>query len=283
MDAIVSHSTSVSNLHHAKNEGVISISPEIEEIHKAAAKGMKIGLVIGREVDQPVPQQEGWLWVSGNLDGAPAILENRVHLQMDFNKDETCEKLHGLFDQVVVDTETLKFMSKPWSRFVSLLKVEPTSQLITERLHAVTLDPKASEFRVDPESGTSYFTQEMMDREWEQEDEFYDEWESACSDEQWAALSEEFLSQKSPEDREYYEAKEEEFYNDFRRHILDTFLPERFQCIPEARRLGIEAIKDYLPTLFENVELVENHPYPTREGFDLSKESYFVLTGPKSE
>lgn len=283
MDAIVSHSTSVSNLHQAKNEGVISISPEIEEIYNAAAKGMKIGLVIGREVGQPVPQKEGWLWVSGNLDGAPAILESRVHLQMDFNKDETCEKLHGLFDRVVVDTETLKFMFKPWSRFKSLLKIEPTSQLITERLHAITLDPKASEFRVDPEAGISYFTQEMMDREYEEADEFYDEWESTCSDEQWEALTDKFWSQQTPSSREFYEAQEEEFHTDFKRHILDTNIPDRFQCMPEARKRGIEAVKDYLPTLFENVEMVENRPYPTREGFDLSKESYFVLTGPKSE
>lgn len=283
MDAIVSHSTSITYTQNTESKEVISNTAEVEEIHNAAAKGMKIGLVIGREVDQPVSQREGWLWVSGNIEGDPAILENRVHLQLDFNQSETCDLLQGLFDTVVVDASTLKFMSAPWSRFAALLKPEPSSMLITERMKVLTQNKKSDEFRVDLENGTIYFSMDMQIKEWEEEDAFYEEWETNCSEEEGLRLSEEFLNSLNQVDREYYSSDKHEFNIAFRKYILDTFLPDRYQCLPEARRLGINAIKDHLSTLFDRVEMVENRPYPTREDFDSSNRSYFVLTGPKPE
>jgi len=104
----------------------------IDAILKASTEGKKVGLIIGRDKDQPVPVEDDWLWVAGNIFGDPAVLENRVDLQMDFNDSETIEKLKGLFDRVVVDFSTLKAIHSAWRFLRPLLKPLPESQLITE-------------------------------------------------------------------------------------------------------------------------------------------------------
>ena len=104
----------------------------IDTILEAATEGKKIGLVIGRDKDQPMPVEDNWLWVAGNIAGDPAVLEDRVDLQLDFNQLETMQRLAGTFDKVVVDFSTLKAISGAWASLRPLLKPLSTSQLITE-------------------------------------------------------------------------------------------------------------------------------------------------------
>ena len=69
----------------------------IEALIKASNAGKKVGLIIGREKDQYIPQDDNWLWVSGNLDGEPEILKDRVHLQLDFDESDQCSVVYHLF------------------------------------------------------------------------------------------------------------------------------------------------------------------------------------------
>ena len=131
----------------------------IDAILKASTEGKKVGLIIGRDKDQPVPVEDGWLWVAGNIFGDPEVLENRVDLQMDFNERETIEKLKGLFDRVVVDFSTLKAINGAWKFLRPLLNPTPESQLITELTKGVCgIEEMKRDVYVDASEGNYFFS-----------------------------------------------------------------------------------------------------------------------------
>lgn len=125
----------------------------IEALIKASHSGKKIGLIIGRGKEQSVPQEKGWLWVSGNTDGEPEVRENRIHLQMHFFNDPAIQKIQRLFNTVVVDYSTFKSISVPrWANLKELLKPENDATLITETW-GISGYAHDEEIRVDVENG----------------------------------------------------------------------------------------------------------------------------------
>lgn len=106
----------------------------IEKINQTREEGKKVILVIGRHDAEPLPQDEkNTVYVS--LDEQPRSIvppaEGRLHLQMDFNSKHDFSPLHGLFDTVIVDFSTLKFLDN-WDILKPLLHPNPNSTLITE-------------------------------------------------------------------------------------------------------------------------------------------------------
>ncbi|MCB1067691.1 MAG: hypothetical protein KDK56_05855 [Simkania sp.] len=106
----------------------------IEKINQAREEGKKVILVIGRHDAEPLPQdEENAVYIS--LDEQPRAIippaEGRLHLQMDFNSKHDFSPLHGLFDTVIVDFSTLKFLDN-WDILKPLLHPNPNSTLITE-------------------------------------------------------------------------------------------------------------------------------------------------------
>ena len=57
---------------------------------------------MGKTPDEYLPQKEGWVWVSLDVEEVDKVPLNRLHLSLDANKDEDCQKISGLFDTVVV-------------------------------------------------------------------------------------------------------------------------------------------------------------------------------------
>lgn len=134
----------------------------IDAILKASTEGKKVGLIIGRDKDQPVPVEDGFLWVAGNIVGDPAVLENRVDLQMDFNEPETVQKLQGLFDKVVVDFSTLKAIVGAWRFLRPMLKPLPESQLITELTKGIcSIEDMKNDVYVDASQGNYSYSLDL--------------------------------------------------------------------------------------------------------------------------
>lgn len=130
---------------------VVSLECAIEAIVEAKKAGKQIGLVIGRELREPLPEEEGWLWVSGNIEGETQIAENRVHLSMDFSDIGKLPKIKSLFKRVVVDFSTQKFLRvessflHSWRRLVPLLDSVEGAQLIIEDESTYTLSRSQNE------------------------------------------------------------------------------------------------------------------------------------------
>lgn len=100
-------------------------------IHQAKKDGYKVALFMGRGNLQTMPEEQGWKWFS--LDRDMEEGKNDHHLAMDFNDREAMKKIQKLFNKVVVDFSTLKFVDSPlWIRLKALLVPEPDSELITE-------------------------------------------------------------------------------------------------------------------------------------------------------
>ncbi|WP_420422261.1 hypothetical protein [Simkania sp.] len=233
----------------------------IEAIHKASEAGKKIGLIIGREFSQPVPKEEGWLWVTLNIDGSPREpSESRIDLKMDFNEVEKVQQIEKLFNRVVVDWSTLKFLHDgPWHRCKDLLKPEETSQMIVET------------------HGTVALKTESLRRELQENQQKYDEWKSGCSEEEIEKEKKAFFEQMSLEKKEQIEKNPTYLDQAFVQHILDKHYPDRYSASKEAA-----IIRHGLKSLFNCVELFHKTLFPTREGDGIVpiEGNYFVLTGP---
>ena len=250
-------------------------------ILKASTEGKKVGLIIGRCKDQPVPVEDGWLWVAGNIEGDPAVLKNRVDLQMDFNDSETIERLEGVFDRVVVDFSTLKFIHGPWRFLRPLLKPSPESQLITEKLKG-TLGIRfdLDEPYIDCAEGSICYSPK---KERAENGRLFQEWKDQVGETEFKRKKSNFLSKMDVSRKEELirfggeHALDREFFN----HILNEHYPNRFNAQREAVKMGVEKIRHYLKSLFNRVEIYDNSaPFPTRQGCHAEKAEHFVLTGP---
>ncbi len=110
---------------------IYSLDVVIEQIRLARSQGTQTALFLGRTNDQSMPVEEGWAWFSLDEHMEP---ENRGHhLQINFNEPEIMQKIHNLFDKVVVDCSVIKFFhDSPWDALQPLLFKDKSSELIVE-------------------------------------------------------------------------------------------------------------------------------------------------------
>ncbi len=111
------------------------------------ARKMKLCLFIGRTPGEPFPglgqdKPEDEIWVS--LDREKVSLEKnddaflpgkQLHLQINMNDTKTLQRIHKLFDKVLVDQSTIKFCDvekNPWYVLGRLLRPTEDAQLIAE-------------------------------------------------------------------------------------------------------------------------------------------------------
>jgi len=115
----------------SENEADYSCEAVITRIQEASDKGLKTALFLGRVNYQPMPNEQGWIWFSLDIQMTPG--NQKYHLQMDINSD-AMQQLYLKFDKVVVDVSTLKCFTiqLPFKRLRYLLKNSPTSELIVE-------------------------------------------------------------------------------------------------------------------------------------------------------
>ena len=259
----------------------------IDTILKASTEGKKIGLIIGRDKDQAVPIEEGWLWVAGNIRGDPAILENRVDLQMNFSDEGTIQKLEGMFDRVVVDISTLKFIRGAWQKVTPLLKPLLSSELITETsTGCMDLLPDIQEVQVDCLNGSIEFPFSFQSREMKENRLLFQKWKDKVGEKECTKKKKEFLDNRvaSMGGKLIGFRSEKECDLAFFYHILNENYPNRFNAKKEAEKVGVEQFRQHLGSLFDQVVVYDDAtPFPTRQGIGAGeKRSHFALTGPKT-
>ncbi|MGH2611750.1 MAG: hypothetical protein ACRDFB_01720 [Rhabdochlamydiaceae bacterium] len=99
---------------------------------RSKTENLKVALFVGRDNSQPLPKEEGWLWVSLDCDMFEPSDDNRLHLKMDFNDSAVMSKINQTFNKVIVDRSVVKFFNTPWEVLPNLLVQEKDSELIVE-------------------------------------------------------------------------------------------------------------------------------------------------------
>ncbi len=104
-----------------------------QTINKVKGVNNRLCLFIGRTPRESLPANPNETWVSLDIEPCDHVPAGRLHLSMDFNDRLQRQKIEKLFDKVVVDYSTIKFLGDdPWRDLGSLVKPLPTSTIITE-------------------------------------------------------------------------------------------------------------------------------------------------------
>src|ERR1700722_3207758 len=82
---------------------------KIKELRRLSPK-IKVSLFVCRTEDQPLPIEAGKRWLSGDIKVNGPIPPDRIHLRCDFTDEERLKTFHELFDEVVIDQSSVKFL-----------------------------------------------------------------------------------------------------------------------------------------------------------------------------
>ena len=108
----------------------------VGKINQILSEGKKACLFIGRTSSEALPpndQKEEWVSadmyrVNSGKEGIPG----RIHLWIDCNQQDAIESLRGLFDKIVIDQSTTKFLNDDFAKRFSVMLRSPESTLIFE-------------------------------------------------------------------------------------------------------------------------------------------------------
>lgn len=250
----------------------------IKKIVIATQNNQKICLFIGRTADEPLPLEENCTWVSGDkyLSKQPCSLEDRIHLLCDFTDELQLEKFHTLFDKIVIDQSTCKFLDGDFiSRFVKLLKKNEDSQLIFERTPYIGgYPPQATECinRYSCVEIPCSFAMRDMDRD----KEIFTEYQEQADQQTKDTDQHGFQNQRANGSRIIYPTLQGYIAAKIRKEKGEPTLQE--QAYKNAR----EDTERHTATLFKDVKVYEKatFPYPTNYSTP-GNNSFVVATGVK--
>ena len=138
----------------------------IQVIKQAREKEKKIKLIIGRTSSEPLPKENNTLFVSLDIKKdaySYSDVKKRLHLCMDIDKSANINRLQNLFDEVIVDYSTLKYISKPWVSLKPLLDPSSQSKLITEIPNIIFgVEPSKTIPSNWKEQGIIYISKQLM-------------------------------------------------------------------------------------------------------------------------
>jgi hypothetical protein len=273
-------------------------------ISKVAVVGGKTALWIGRMACEKLPEDEGMTWVSGDLMFAEQpFSRNRLHIHMDFSKEEMCKKLEGLFDLVVIDQSTVKGIRGDFiARFTRFLKPGAESKFIFEACPYICAYSNKIEKPMN-NFGSLSLPSSVMSAEREFKDRLFDKYLEKHSfrpndlKEKGYAAYQAFLKEAANHLKETghkdYEAFVKEVSEDYVKDMGERWLPafqsyiieklkkeggmtspQQQACI-DAREDTYEHIKNY----FHNVEFFKDtdYPYPT----NFNNREFYIATAPK--
>jgi hypothetical protein len=249
----------------------------VKKIVSASQNNQKICLFIGRMASEPLPSEENCTWISGDIELAdqPFSLEDRIHLQIDFNDETKLEKIHNLFDKIVIDQSTCKCMDGDFiSRFTKLLKKSDTCQLIFERIPCtIGFDHESTEWSNHYNTVKIPLSYMMKDK--------------ARDKEIFTSYKEQ--ADEQTKDVDQIEFRNQPYVNGERFSTFETYIVAKIRNEKNEPSLKQQALinaqldnKRHTATLFQNVEVHENStfPYPTNYSRP-GKDTFFVATGLK--
>src|SRR3984957_19454566 len=82
----------------------------IDKIKTLAASEHTLCLFIGRQPSEPLPKETHAVWISGDKVVNTEIPDDRLHLWLDFIDSDQLKQLTHLFDKIIIDNSTVKFL-----------------------------------------------------------------------------------------------------------------------------------------------------------------------------
>jgi hypothetical protein len=152
----------------SRNRGVTFESYDfawvINKIREFIRLGKKICLFIGRARTEKLPSDyedeanENEIWVGADIGHFPQtkkpeidIRKKRLFLWMDLNDNAFLKLINGLFDKIVIDLSTTKYLEKDFTmRFSSLLRNTQSEMIFTNPTkHGISITQVEKEFKKD--------------------------------------------------------------------------------------------------------------------------------------
>jgi hypothetical protein len=257
----------------------------VGKIDQLVQGGKRASLFIGRTMLESLPEaSEDEVWVScdlfkGHKSKTPGA--DRIHLWMNCNQQEAIEVLKGLFDRVVIDTSTIKFLTNDFAlRFSKLLR-SPESCLIFESSSGVII-PR-SEITTRSFDTNTYTVEVPLEERAKRRDEvskIMTQYEEETP-----------LEQKEKDWQEYETTAEaisfieaglsrDDLKNDFASYIVETRggMQSDRAYKEELSKWGIEQFKLHLETIYNCIDLrCKDFPYPE----NYKARGYFLVSTPK--
>jgi hypothetical protein len=268
----------------------------IAKIKKLQSEGKSICLFVGRTPLEKLPShyneaKENEVWISGDIalvssEGFIELenseLNQRIHLWFDFNHQEGLDLIQGLFDKIVIDCSTPKFLNEDFIQRFGVLLHSSESEMIfpnpCKTQMNVQQDPSKGEFSFDPnsytiETGLLSFGKKNK----ELTNEYYEQYKKTKTEEEIQADKKKY--QATP--RSVAES-DPNFESKFKTYIATREGKDGLTWMAKEAK---ERLKTHLENIYTSVEEHQNtnYPFTTHYTSNEDKDGYFIVRNFRSQ
>ncbi len=276
----------------AKKE-VYKFGETIAKIQSFQSQGKSICLFMGRTPLEKLPPDHGeakeneiWIssdiaWISPEgyeeLKNTPDV-EERLHLWVNFNHQESLYLIKGLFDKIVIDQSTTKALKNDFARRFAILLRNSESKMIFENpvraFHCFTPLPDDFEFDCSNYSITTPMDDAFIDKEEKIQSDCYKEYRESTSKEDIQRDLNDYLESSGRM------VTDPDFEDYFANYIMKRSGKNLLSCL---KKIGIDLFKEHLERIYNSVEQHQNtnYPYTTNYSEKNNDDHYFLLSNPK--
>ena len=253
----------------------------VGKINQILSEGKKACLFIGRTSSEALPpndQKEEW--ISADIDRVNSGTESisgRIHLWIDCNQQDAIESLRGLFDRIVIDWSTIKFLNDDFAKRFSVMLRSPESSLIFESSSQCS-GGEVSERTFCKQLYRVSYPLDDLRSETKRRQNYIDEYYKLTSADQQQEDWKEFM--ETPIGKLFAERGfgKERLEPNFISFMMKKAGMQRF--VDQCSKWGIEQLKSHLETLFEHVELHSEEPFPYPANWNGI--GYFLVSHPRT-
>lgn len=258
-----------------------SLNSVINKIINARIEGLKVGVFVGKQDEEPIPKEKGWLWVSLDCAMQKALDLDRPHLKIDVNTP-AIDLLYQLCNKVVVDISVIKFFDTIWEPLHSMLSPEADSELMVEALSGINSFTQENEPIYDIENAT-YKIPSMAKRIYYREAQnAFEDWKVSVGQPEATKQYELFLktlpADKVKQLKDLYSGTDEGLRSSFMSDVLKKYNIEPKKISYEDELFA--RTKVHLETLFNSVVLKKGR-YPYESHWNSDDFKYWICRSPK--
>ncbi len=246
-----------------------------EKLKEARRLGMKVCGFFCRREDQSLPIEQGKFWSSADREVRGIIPPTRIHVWKDLTNEKDLEKFYGLYDEIVIDQDSVKYIGTDFiSRFVPLFFPSSEAVFVFENTF-FTSYPKELESPIVTHLEIKYPPKYKADEIAQKKNWFNENYPKGSTQ-----YTQEFNIYKETIKKiaEQLNWSEEKQHSGFPAWFIQFKFPKEenphypFVCEATEKR------KKHLEEYFQTVTCYENQPYPYI-GVPGAKDCYFIARG----
>lgn len=247
----------------------------VKSIREMRLLDKKICLFMCKRENEELPKEEGCLWVSGDIEVSGIISATRLHIWANFNVEQQLEKFYGLFDKIVIDQSSVKFLGNNFaSRFIKLLHPSPDAEFIFENTFNTSYinieEPCTTEDSVT-------FPLNFLNKDRVIQDEWFEKMYPQESSQYKELFETYYLNIEQFAIRQKW--TKETIYLNFKNWTIQSKFPaEKSSSNPFFEEACLKR-QQLLQQYFTSVILVKNKPYPYYTAVRTANDCYFVAKG----